>query len=311
MVNKVFAGFVIAFWAAMMAALVRVDVFPKPMALQAVSTERVLKKIFSNPEPVRLDVYYTKDGIKTQIGFFRIDIQPPKPMPKPGDPPAGESPSGQDLDSYAVSSDLRVKLWAFGMPSRLFLRGESVFSRKLELERFDFATTMGDGQTGYGHAGDSSAGDGYIKVVGDDRTKKVQVTIEFGDFHDKRSFDFNQIKGAGFASVFGLPGMANLGFLGGGGPASSFAASSAGEARPGPETTTYLDHLDIAGNSQRVYLIYSKIDDQMWTKIWVDDSGQVLKVSTSLGLEMQSDIAFGIENREYRGMRRGHRENRQ
>jgi hypothetical protein len=52
--------------------------------------------------------------------------------------------------------------------------------------------------------------------------------------------------------------------------------------------------LEIAGNLQRVYLVYSKIDDQMWTKIWVDESGQILKMVTSMGLEMRNDVALGM-----------------
>jgi hypothetical protein len=128
------------------------------------------------------------------------------------------------------------------------------------------------------------------------------MQYDFGDSSNTRSFDFDQIKGAGFSSAFGLPGMASLGFLGGGLP--GLAAS---EPRSRPVTTTYLDRLEIAGNSQAVYLMYSKIDDQMWTKIWVDDLGQVLKVVTSLGLEMRSDLALGTDEQVNRTAHRWHR----
>jgi hypothetical protein len=104
----------------------------------------------------------------------------------------------------------------------------------------------------------------------------------------------DQVKGAGFANAFGLPGMANFSFLGGGGLPSGLGVSSDGGAHTPPATTTTLDRLEIAGNLQRVYLVYSKVDDQMWTKIWVDESGQVLKVVTSMGLEMRSDVALGM-----------------
>ena len=284
MLNKVFAGLVIAFWAAMMTALLRVEVFPKPSVDETISTQRVLKKLFSNPEPVNLHVYY-----KTyRIGKCRINIQP-QTEGKRGE----DLPAGQGLGGYDVSSKLWVRLWVFGIPSKLSLEGTSAFSKKLELERFKFETTIGDG-------GDS---DGHINIRGDDRTKKVQVECDFGDSSNRRSFDFDQIKGAGFASAFGLPGMANFSFLGGGGLPGSLAA----EPRSRPVTTTYLDRLDIAGNSQAVYLMYSKIDDQMWTKMWVDDSGQVLKVVTSLGLEMRSDLPYGIDEPVNRAVRRGHR----
>jgi hypothetical protein len=88
--------------------------------------------------------------------------------------------------------------------------------------------------------------------------------------------------------------MANFSFFGAGGLPSGLGASSDGGAHAQPTTTTSLDRLEIAGNLQRVYLVYSRIDDQMWTKIWVDESGQVLKVVTSMGLEMRSDVALGM-----------------
>jgi hypothetical protein len=277
MVNKVFAGLVIAFWAAMMTALVRLDVFPSPTTLETVSTERVLNKIFSNPEPVRLGVYYNN----SRIGICRIDLQP---VDLNDDRPE-EMPPGAKADGYKVTSDLKVRLLTFGMPARLWLRGESSLNNKLGLEHFEFKTSIGDG----------GAGDGHISVIGDDRAGKVQVVLDYAGMHDERTYGFNQVAGAGFVGTFGLPGMASFGVLGGELPGSA-AGSSSDEARPPPVTTTYIDRLEVAGNSERVYLIYSKVDDQMWTKLWVDDSGQILKLATSLGLEMRSDIALGTDS---------------
>jgi hypothetical protein len=178
-----------------------------------------------------------------------------------------------------------------GMSSRLMLSGESWFTKKLELEYFEFWTTIGEGRPGGGHFGD-----GHIYVNGDDRSKKVKVKFGFGDWSDVRSFSFDEVKGAGFANALGLPGMANFSFLGGGGLPSTFAPPSNGKLRAQPQTTTYIDHLRIAGNSERLYLMYSKIDDQTWTKMWVDDSGQVLQVLTSLGLEMRTDdMSLGMD----------------
>ena len=281
MLNKLFAGLVIAFWSAMMTALVRVEVFPQPTTVETFSTERVMRKVFSNPEPLSLDVYYNTSN---HIGHCTIEIQP-----EMSDKPDDESGSTQKIVGYKVTSDLKVRLSAFGMPSRLMLVGESIFSRKLELEQFRFNTVIGEGRGGAG-----GLGDGRVNVVGDDHTKTVQVTFDFGDFHDERLFDFDQVKGAGIANAFGLPGMANFSFLGGGGLPSGLGVSSNGGTHAQPTTTTCLDRLEIAGNLQRVYLVYSKIDDQMWTKIWVDESGQVLKVVTSMGLEMRSDVALGV-----------------
>jgi hypothetical protein len=275
MLNKVFAGLVIAFWAAMMTALVRVEVFPQPTSIETFSTERIMRRVFSNPEPVSLDVYYNASN---HIGHCTIGIQP-QVSDKTGD----ECGPASNVVGYKVTSELTVRLSAFGMPSRLALSGESVFNGKLELEHFWFTTVIGEGR-----AGTDGMGDGRVTVIGDDRTKKVQVAFDFGDFHDERLFDFNQVKGAGFANAFGLPGMANFSFLGGGGLPSGLGVTSDGSAHAQPTTSMSLDRLEIAGNLQRVYLVYCKIDDQMWTKIWVDESGQILKVLTSMGLEMRT-----------------------
>ena len=292
MLNKVFAGLVIAFWAAMTTALLRLDMFPRPTAPEGVSADWILKKVFSNPHPVRLRVYYNKN----RIGFCQIDIQP-----SPADNLSTKRPLEQASDGYLVSSRLSVWLSAFGMPSRLLLKGTSTFDRNRELEGFEFVTTIGDGR-----ASDSFPGNGQLSIVGDDRTKKVHVMFDFGDFQDNRSFDFDQVKGAGFANAFGLPGMASFGFLTGGGLPRSAAASSESGAHPRPVMTACLDSIEVAGNSQRVFLIDSKIDDQLWIKIWVDDSGEVVRVVTSLGLEMQSP-AFGMADESSRLVRRGRR----
>jgi hypothetical protein len=293
MVNKVFAGLVIAFWAAMMTALLRVEVFPQPGTLETFSTERVLRKIFTNPEPVHLDVYYNRE----HVGFCKIDVQPSTRDNTFG----GASPSGQEADGYLVTSELNVALLTFGIPSRLSLDGGSLFSKKLELKRFRFDTTIGDGRMSTDHAGD-----GHVSVAGDDRSKKVQLKYSFGDLRGERSFDFNQVKAAGFASAFGMPGLANFTLLAGD-PAHSLNASSGDGPRWRPSTTTYLDRLEVAGNAQRVYLIFSRINDQMWTKMWVDESGQVLKVVTSLGLEMRNDLALGLDEHLIHARHRFHR----
>jgi len=140
MLNKVFAGLVIAFWAGMMTALVRVDVYPTAAPLESYSTDRVLRKVFSNPEPVRLNVYYIENRVEHPIGFFKISIEPPKL----GNNPDGESATGPEEGTYKVTSELRMRLVPFGLPSQLLVKGQSDFNKKLELESFNFVTTLGD-----------------------------------------------------------------------------------------------------------------------------------------------------------------------
>ena len=284
MLNKVLAGFIVTFWVAMMAALVRVEIFPKPTILEVFPTDKVLKKIFSNSEPARLNVFYHK----VDIGSCTINI-----LPRLNDKPLDQSRPEQEPDNYEVTTDLKMKLSMFGTPTRLYLDGRSEFNRKLELSSFDIATAVGDSR---------------VSILGNDITKKVKVVFIYNDIRDERTFDFDQIKGAGFASAFGMPGLGNLGFLSGGMPGAFPASSTSGQPQTRPVTITYFDKLEIAGDSQRVYLIDSKIDDQMWTKMWVDDSGQVLKVTTSLGLEMISDgLTAGTEYQVGRPLRRSRR----
>ncbi len=275
----------VGFWVAMMAALVRVEIFPRPAAQETVPNERVLKKIFANANPARqLHVYYHK----TAIGSCSISIQP-----RPNDRLVEQLRPGQEPDSYEVTTELKMYLYMFGTQTRLSLDGKSEFNPKLELDGFDIVTTVGDSR---------------VSITGNDLTKKVKVVFSYDGIHDERTFNFDQIKGAGFASAFGMPGLGNVGFLGGGMPGSLAASSGNGQAGSRPVTITYFDRLEIAGDSQRVYLIDTKVDDQMWTKMWVDDSGQVLKVTTSLGLEMLSDgLTDGTDYQLRRPMHRTHR----
>ncbi len=281
MLNRVLAGLVVAFWVAMMAALVRVEIFPKPTALETFPNERILKKIFANPDPARLDVYYHK----INIGYCGVTIQPLSNGRQ-----VEQLKPGQEPDGYEVTTDLKMSLSMFGAQTRLYLSGKSVFNPQLELDGFDIVTTVGDSR---------------VIINGSDLTKKVKVDFNYDGIHDERTFNFDQVKGASFASAFGMRGLVCLGFLGSGMPASLAASSAGGPAAARPVTRTYLDRLEIAGDSQRVYLIDSRIDDQMWTKMWVDDSGQVLKVTTSLGVEMLSaGLADGTDYQPGRLMRR-------
>ena len=284
MLNRVLAGLVVAFWVAMMATLVRVEIFPQPAVLETVPNDRVLKKIFTNRNPARLDVYYRK----IPIGMCDMRIQP-----RLNDKPVEQLQPGQQPDGYEVATELKMNLYMLGTQTRLSLVGNSEFNPKLELDGFDITANFGDSR---------------VDMKGNDLTKKVKVIFSYDGIHDERTFDFDQIKGAGFASAFGMPGLGNIGFLGGGTRGSLAASSGDAQAATRPVTITYFDRLEIAGDSQRVYLIDTEVDDQMWTKMWVDDSGQVLKVTTSLGLEMFSDgLTDGADYQPRRPMYRKHR----
>ena len=268
MLNRVFAGFIVVFWVVMMATLVRVEFFPDPLPLDRYPTQRVLKKIFANPEPARLKVYYHG----TYVGFCRIEIHP-----KTNGGTAEALAADRPPEGYEVVSILQMTLSVFGMPSRLRLQSQSTFTPQLDLADFQMITKINGGR---------------VSIAGDDTTKKVKVIVDLGDFHDERILEFSQIQRAGFTSAFGLPGLASFSLPADGGSSdSTLTKTGSSDLQPRTGTVTYFDRLEVAGSSLRVFLIYSKINDQMWTKIWVSETdGDVLKVSTSLGLEMFSDV---------------------
>ena len=268
MVNKAFAGFVVVFWVVMMATLVRVEFFPQPLPLDRYPTQRVLKKIFANPEPAHLNVYYRG----AYVGFCTIRISP-----QPSGEAAERPLPDRQQDGYEVSSMLEMTLPVFGMPSRLRLKSHSAFTPQLELSKFRMATDINGGR---------------VRITGDDVTKQVKVVLDLGDIHDERVFDFVQIQRTGFASMFGMPGLASFSFPGdSGSPSSVLARAGSGESQPRPATVTYFDRLEVAGSPLRTFLIYSRINDQLWTRIWVSETdGAVLKVTTSFDLEMVSNV---------------------
>jgi len=267
MLNKVCAGFIVVFWVVMMTTLVRVEFFPEPLPLDRYPTQRVLKKIFANPEPARLKVYYHG----TYVGFCRIEIHP-QAKTEPTEAVAADA----QPDGYEVFSVLQMTLSVFGMPSRLRLQSQSTFTRQLDLSDFQMVTKINGGR---------------VSIAGNDVSKKVKVLIDLGDFHDERVLDFNQIQRAGFTSAFGMPGLASFNLPGDSRSTNPSLAKTATSDPVRAGTVTYIDRLDVAGSALRVFLVYSKVNDQMWTKIWVSEAdGEVLKVSTSLGLEMYSDV---------------------
>jgi hypothetical protein len=262
MLNRVFSGFVVVFWAAMMAALIRVEIFPKPTVLATCPTAQVLKKVFANPVPARLNIYQGKP-MGEPMGYCRIDIHPKLN----GD----DSLPGQEPDAYEVTSDLKMRFPMLGVTFWV-LQGKSTFNRQLELQVFDVSMQTRRGADSF-------------RITGNDATKKVTVSLDFGDVRQERTFDYNELQSAGLADGLGIPGLANLHL------SRDNATPGSAAAHPQLVTTAYYDRLEIAGSSQRVYLIHSKMGDQIWTKIWVSENdGEVLKVSTSLGLEMVNDL---------------------
>ena len=259
MASRIFAGCVVAFWVAMMVALVRVEFFPQPMPMDTVPAEQVMRRIFEAPEQ-KLNVYYQN----VDIGNCTVETAP---QTLPVISTNNESSVERTRKIYSVKSSVHLKLSVFGIPSHLRMVGNTRFNARYEVENFNIHTTLGEGR---------------VDLQGDDQTQKVKMLIDLGEVHEKREFSFDQMKGAGLASALGLPGLSNLGFLGGG----THGRGSGQNADLKPRTSTALTELRIGEIPQRAYLVESRLGEGMWAKMWVDMSGAILRVDTSLGLMM-------------------------
>ena len=251
MIGRVFAGLIVAFWVVMMASLVRMEFFPQAVALDAVPRELVLGRVFANPEPAKLDIFYRG----SRIGFCRVEIAPQANLDSEQLPAADQPPQ-----FYRVKSHIMMGLSVMGKRSRLQWMGTSVFDARYQVNNFQLK---------------ASVGEGHVNINGDKATGRVRVQSEFADWHDDREFGFQELQSTNLANAVGMPGLA--GTLG--------VGSSSGSI-PTLATTTVLGSLKIGNASVRTYVVESKVNDNLWAKIWISERGEVLQVSTSMGLTM-------------------------
>src|SRR5438093_3195418 len=112
MASKAFSGLIIAFWAVMMAALVRVEFFPAATRLTAVPIRLVVQRLFANHETQNLDVWYQgKD-----IGQCRITVTPRAKLDAKESEPVTGRPG-----AYFVDANLGMHLDILGTPTPLQL----------------------------------------------------------------------------------------------------------------------------------------------------------------------------------------------
>ena len=267
MASRILAGFTVVFWVAMMAALVRVEMFPQHISLDVVPTERALAKMLSNPEPGRLNIYYQgKD-----IGHFGLSI-----VPLPAPVVADEASPDKAADKFQLRADLQMTLSMFGKPARLRIVSKSDLDARYEVQRFTVDTRIGR-ET--------------LNIVGDNLTKQMTVEMKIGGQKELRVLNYGEMKNADWASALGMPGLPNLGIWGSALQATAPSSPAGVEQNlPHLTTKTYFDQLDIAGGKIRAYLIESKLNDALWAKIWVDESGQILKVVTPVGFTMLAEV---------------------
>jgi hypothetical protein len=267
MASKLFSSFVVAFWAVMMAALVRVEFFPEPEQFEKVPVERIVQRIFSNAEPTRLNVYYQKQ----HIGTCTLAIAP---RPSPAANPAAAG-------AYTAQADVKIFDLPFydrQTPFTLLAKGQC--DAHYQVREFSILAKLGTA---------------HLDVDGSLQTGKVHLIYDTDGLRQDRQFDLNDPAGAGLADAVGLPALANSAWLTGlGAPAGRADAAGKGPANFPVRTTGCYGNLPIAEFKQKGYRIESKLNDSMWARIWVDEDGDVLLVDTSAGLSMRSELIDGL-----------------
>ncbi len=269
MLSRLIAGMIVVFWVGMMTALVRLEFFPAPAGVGDVPSQLVLRKIFSYEDDTRLNVSYQG----RDIGFCKLEIEPLTAR----DTAAADGPGVAPVihDGYRVRSELTLTLALMGTPSHLRLVGDSLFNPDYEIESFHLRTQIGEGR---------------VELRGDAESNQVLVDFQFGQIRDQRVFDFDQVEGAGLASAMGLPGLANFSFLGGGGMPGGFGRHGSDPSSFAATTTIHLADLRLGTVVLRTYLVESRLEENLWARMWVSERGEVLKVETSFGLTMLADV---------------------
>ncbi len=274
MVGKIAAAMVCAFWAIMMVALVRMEYLGE-LGGTEVPAELVLSKIFSQETPARLNVLH--EG--RVIGFCKVDIERP-PLTRSATVGTNRTAALPTI-CYQAHTELTLALGNFGIPSRLWVVGNTQFDQDFAIRSYQILTTLGDG---------------HLELQGDEATHKLLVDFSIGAYHDHRVIDYQQLRGDGLQSLMGF---ANMGMFGAAGLAQVLPQFGGGiDMAAGKRLMSVrTSELQIAGEAEETYLIEIRLDQSLWARIWISKQGEVLKVDTSAHLVMLADTLTDLQNR--------------
>ncbi len=256
MMGRITAAVVVIFWLVMTGALVRLEFFPEPIGVNEVPPELVLRKIFNNPDSPGLNVFYHG----SPLGFCKVEFTPI--FTTTNEVPARPT-------SYRVQSELTLTVQGGFPANRIRLIGDSYFNSKFEMESFHLRSGFAENR---------------FEVRGDAASNKVVLDVEFGEFREHRELEFSRIQGAGLAGAMGVPGLSSFGLIGG------VPMGPGGLGMSQPKTRIYLTDLHVGEAKMQAYLIDSRFDDTLWSKLWVSQRGEILKVDTSVGVTMVQNM---------------------
>src|SRR5881628_4147474 len=110
--SKALTVSIVAFWAVMMTALVRVEFFPAPTRLRAVPVAQVMRRLFANSDTQHLRVWQ-QDRL---IGKCQLTVSPRARLYALEAPPEASPPA-----AYFLTSKMLLRLQVLGVPSQFRL----------------------------------------------------------------------------------------------------------------------------------------------------------------------------------------------
>ena len=186
------------------------------------------------------------------LGYCRLDIVP---LSGPGTN-LTTAAAGRPA-AYHVQSELAVTLAIGNMPTRVRVTADGRFTRRFVAERFRLRGAIGEI---------------HFDLHGGDTNQPLAVSYDLGDGNGRRQLKFDDPSSAGLATALGLPATAL--------PGVAAAAN----------TKAYFGRFTLGAAVQRGYLVETRVNDAIWVKVWVDEAGQVLRVDTSAGLTLRSEV---------------------
>lgn len=253
MLGKILAVGIIGFWLVMMTLLIRSELLQSKPLTYSVPIDTVMQKMFEGGETSDLSISYQGK----RIG--RCSLQVTKN--------AAAKPA-----IYLVKSELMLDFSIMGKAVRLQSWTDSEFDDAYQMTKFRSHTRTGDSK---------------IEVSGDLESKEVELLVNVGnDYQEKHKLPFSSIEQMGPSGAMGLFGMGGLQTSQGALENTGLASLQKGKG--GPVTTVQEAPLEIGKDKLSTLMVHTRYDDSVWSKVYVNPLGEIIKVETSFGVTMLS-----------------------
>jgi len=174
---------IVVFWAATMAALVRVEYSEQLSPWDEVPVPTVLLKVLGNPDPLRFTLHYQNQ----EIGFASAEFVPIHVRTTDA---SGRTPA------YRVQADLNLTMSFRSEPVRVSIATESVVTRRLDVARARVRGNIGATQFEASTAASNGA---------------LTVSYDLGDGAGAHRVDWNEAAGMAWARSLGVPAAVSRG----------------------------------------------------------------------------------------------------